>query len=51
MNDRDHILVFLCFQVNLVVPGPEQPLVDGIETFFRKGVCLSRLYAIPFYGH
>ncbi|KAF9015577.1 aminoimidazole ribonucleotide synthetase [Cyathus striatus] len=22
--------------VNLVVPGPEQPLVDGIEAFFRK---------------
>lgn len=22
--------------VNLVVPGPEQPLVDGIETHFRK---------------
>lgn len=22
--------------VNLVVPGPEQPLVDGIETYFRK---------------
>jgi phosphoribosylamine--glycine ligase/phosphoribosylformylglycinamidine cyclo-ligase len=24
-------------QINLVVPGPEQPLVDGIETYFRKG--------------
>ncbi|KAG8905701.1 hypothetical protein FRB99_008415 [Tulasnella sp. 403] len=23
-------------KVNLVVPGPEQPLVDGIETVFRK---------------
>ncbi|KAF5385165.1 hypothetical protein D9615_001349 [Tricholomella constricta] len=23
-------------EVNLVVPGPEQPLVDGIETYFRK---------------
>ncbi|KAK9470870.1 phosphoribosylglycinamide synthetase [Dipodascopsis tothii] len=23
-------------EVNLVVPGPEQPLVDGIETVFRK---------------
>ncbi|KAJ7193371.1 aminoimidazole ribonucleotide synthetase [Mycena pura] len=23
-------------QLNLVVPGPEQPLVDGIETYFRK---------------
>jgi phosphoribosylamine--glycine ligase/phosphoribosylformylglycinamidine cyclo-ligase len=22
--------------VNLVVPGPEQPLVEGIETYFRK---------------
>ncbi|EJD52108.1 bifunctional purine ADE1 [Auricularia subglabra TFB-10046 SS5] len=24
--------------VNLVVPGPEQPLVDGIEQHFRKGM-------------
>jgi phosphoribosylamine--glycine ligase / phosphoribosylformylglycinamidine cyclo-ligase len=23
--------------INLVVPGPEQPLVDGIETYFRNG--------------
>ncbi|KAF8913056.1 bifunctional purine ADE1 [Gymnopilus junonius] len=23
-------------QINLVVPGPEQPLVDGVEGFFRK---------------
>ncbi|KAF7347630.1 Phosphoribosylformylglycinamidine cyclo-ligase [Mycena venus] len=23
-------------QVNLLVPGPEQPLVDGVETYFRK---------------
>ncbi|KAF8078819.1 aminoimidazole ribonucleotide synthetase [Lyophyllum atratum] len=23
-------------EVDLVVPGPEQPLVDGIETYFRK---------------
>jgi Phosphoribosylglycinamide synthetase, N domain len=23
--------------VNLVVPGPEVPLVDGIESWFRKG--------------
>ncbi|KAJ7631215.1 aminoimidazole ribonucleotide synthetase [Roridomyces roridus] len=23
-------------QLNLVVPGPEQPLVDGVETHFRK---------------
>lgn len=25
-------------QVNLVIPGPEQPLVDGIEAVFRKGM-------------
>jgi len=26
--------------VNLVVPGPEVPLVEGIESWFRKGeVC------------
>ena len=24
--------------VNLVVPGPEVPLVEGIETWFRKGI-------------
>jgi len=24
-------------QVNLVIPGPEQPLVDGIEGAFRQG--------------
>ncbi|KAF8215967.1 bifunctional purine ADE1 [Mycena galopus ATCC 62051] len=23
-------------QVNLLVPGPEQPLVDGVEAYFRK---------------
>ncbi|KAJ7170116.1 aminoimidazole ribonucleotide synthetase [Mycena filopes] len=23
-------------QLNLVVPGPEQPLVDGVESYFRK---------------
>ena len=28
-------------EVDLVVPGPEQPLVDGVELAFRKGVCLS----------
>lgn len=25
-------------KVSLVVPGPEQPLVDGVETYFRKGI-------------
>lgn len=30
-------------QVNLVIPGPEQPLVDGIETSFRQGTLLERL--------
>ncbi|CAO1634123.1 unnamed protein product [Sympodiomycopsis kandeliae] len=24
-------------QVNLVIPGPEQPLVDGVEMAFREG--------------
>jgi phosphoribosylamine--glycine ligase/phosphoribosylformylglycinamidine cyclo-ligase len=24
-------------KVDLVVPGPEQPLVDGVESSFRKG--------------
>jgi len=26
--------------INLVVPGPEVPLVGGIESWFRKGMCL-----------
>lgn len=30
-------------QVNLVLPGPEQPLVDGIEQHFRKGSSTSPL--------
>lgn len=25
------------YQVTLVLPGPEQPLVDGVESYFRKG--------------
>lgn len=25
-------------EINLVIPGPEQPLVDGIETSFRKSM-------------
>nr|VWO94286.1 ATP-grasp domain-containing protein [Ganoderma boninense] len=39
---RRHVVTLLrelypdVFQVNLVVPGPEQPLVDGVETYFRK---------------
>lgn len=24
-------------QVDLCIPGPEQPLVDGVERVFRKG--------------
>lgn len=24
-------------KIDLVVPGPEQPLVDGVEASFRKG--------------
>lgn len=29
------------YDVNLVIPGPEAPLVDGIEAYFRKGDILS----------
>jgi phosphoribosylamine--glycine ligase / phosphoribosylformylglycinamidine cyclo-ligase len=29
--------VAFAIKVNLLVPGPEQPLVDGVEPFFRKG--------------
>src|SRR6266702_901690 len=30
-------------KINLIVPGPEQPLVDGVEAYFRKGACLPRI--------
>ena len=29
-------------QINLVVPGPDQQLVDGIEEVFRKGEWQAR---------
>ena len=29
-------------QVDLAVPGPEQPLVDGVESLFRKGELLVK---------
>lgn len=29
-------------RINLVVPGPEQPLVDGVELAFRQGEHLRR---------
>jgi phosphoribosylamine--glycine ligase/phosphoribosylformylglycinamidine cyclo-ligase len=28
--------------VNLVVPGPEAPLIDGIKGYFQKGTCRDR---------
>jgi len=31
------VLKKLRSKVNLVIPGPEQPLVDGVEYYFRKG--------------
>ena len=47
----------LCFtespvEINLVIPGPEQPLVDGVESYFRKGAWPSTrlLYNILFSG-
>ena len=30
--------------ITLVVPGPEAPLVDGIESFFRAGVAVLHLF-------
>jgi len=36
-------------EVNLVVPGPEAPLVAGIEGYFRAGaacIALSKIYAL-----
>ncbi|KAI0348341.1 aminoimidazole ribonucleotide synthetase [Trametopsis cervina] len=36
-NDfQDLVQLALAEEVSLVVPGPEQPLVDGVETVFRK---------------
>lgn len=29
------------YQVNLVVPGPEAPLVDGIQGYFQAGTFIS----------
>lgn len=26
-------------KVDLAVPGPEQPLVDGVESLFKRGQC------------
>lgn len=37
-------------QVNLAVPGPEKPLVDGVEGLFRKGMC-SYNHATPISFH
>lgn len=28
-------------EINFVVPGPEAPLVAGIERYFRNGKCMS----------
>lgn len=30
-------------QVNLVVPGPEAPLVDGIQGYFQAGMSYERI--------
>ncbi len=30
-------------KISLVVPGPGQPLVDGVESYFRKGTRLPRV--------
>ncbi|TFK77295.1 bifunctional purine ADE1 [Pluteus cervinus] len=37
-------------KVNLVIPGPEQPLVDGVESHFRKGCYTSEIVGIPVFG-
>jgi phosphoribosylamine--glycine ligase / phosphoribosylformylglycinamidine cyclo-ligase len=35
-------------KVSLVVPGPEQPLVDGVEAYFRKGIMLHSQFNLEF---
>ncbi|KAI0814813.1 aminoimidazole ribonucleotide synthetase [Irpex lacteus] len=43
-NDfRDLVQLALAEEITLVLPGPEQPLVDGVETYFRKA-------GIPVFG-
>lgn len=32
-----HTTTYRSIQVSFVLPGPEQPLVDGVEEYFRKG--------------
>ena len=29
--------MLLIYKIQLVIPGPEQPLVDGIQDLFKKG--------------
>lgn len=39
-GDFEGLITFARAQdVNLVVPGPEVPLVNGVEGFFRRGWC------------
>jgi phosphoribosylamine-glycine ligase len=33
-------------KVDLVIPGPEQPLVDGVESHFRKGIIAIYIYLV-----
>lgn len=41
-NDYPGLVAFAKrHNVNLVIPGPEAPLVDGIEGFFREGEAAS----------
>ncbi|KAI0095028.1 aminoimidazole ribonucleotide synthetase [Irpex rosettiformis] len=40
---HDLVQLALAEEISLVLPGPEQPLVDGVETFFRKA-------GIPVFG-
>lgn len=37
ISTRSHPSHPLVLEITLVLPGPEQPLVDGVETHFRKG--------------
>ena len=38
VHDYDKLVQFAKEnEINLVVPGPDAPIVDGIETYFRKG--------------
>ena len=50
VHDSQSFFAETSVKINLVIPGPEQPLVDGVESYFRKGALasMSLLYSLVF---